>query len=239
MERRILIVDGIDLARRFVKQSLEKNFGDAIIEEACDLIDAQKMLQGRRYNLVICDFDIQPSGGAVLLDWVRSHSTCEKTPFIMIVPTKDSAQIESLLQQGASAGIIKPFTVTELIRDIAPHLPALKGLSCRRWTSEGFIRIHCSGQDIEGQLIDPSLGGALFLLRRDAGLSILDELSFGFCPEKEVIFEKMKGFIIRIQAVNTNPEAQYVKYALKFGDISPDVEARLPEYLKKTHPYEW
>jgi c-di-GMP-binding flagellar brake protein YcgR len=94
-------------------------------------------------------------------------------------------------------------------------------------------------KDVECRLIDLSLGGVLILVRRDSGLSILDEMSFDLYLEGSSTLENVKGLVIRIQALTPDPESQYAKYALKFIDMSSNLEARLLKYLKKTYPYEW
>lgn len=239
MERNVLIVDGIDLTRRFIRQSLEKNFNDIIIEEACDSKEAHEMLARKTYDAVICDSDVQPSGGISLLNLVRDSGTFNNTSFILIVPNKTSAYATEAAHEGVNACLAKPFTATELIENLTAHTTFFNRHSSPRNPVQGSAIIYSKPHNVTGQLVDVSLGGILIVTGRDVNFSILDELSFDLCPAKDVTFKDIKGLIIRIQAVDAKPEAQHIKYAIKFLEMPSDVETGLLEYLKRTYPYEW
>ena len=79
----VLVVDDYSTMIRIVRNLL-KQLGFENIDDASDGSAALDKMRGKRYGLVISDWNMEPMTGYDLLKEVRADPSLAKTPFIMI-----------------------------------------------------------------------------------------------------------------------------------------------------------
>jgi two-component system chemotaxis response regulator CheY len=79
----ILVVDDYNTMIRIIRNLL-KQLGFENIDDASDGASALSKLRGRRYGLVISDWNMEPMTGYDLLREIRGDAKLAGTPFIMV-----------------------------------------------------------------------------------------------------------------------------------------------------------
>ncbi|MDX5365547.1 MAG: response regulator [Alphaproteobacteria bacterium] len=113
MKMPILIVDDYKTMLRIVRNLLQK-LGFSDIDEAMDGTDALAKLKGRRYGLVISDWNMQPMTGYELLQKVRADDSLKSLPFVMVTAESKVENVVAARQAGVNNYIIKPFSAEVL-----------------------------------------------------------------------------------------------------------------------------
>lgn len=113
MKMPILIVDDYKTMLRIVRNLLQK-LGFSDIDEAMDGTDALAKMKGRRYGLVISDWNMQPMTGYELLQKVRADEYLKATPFVMVTAESKVENVVAARQAGVNNYIIKPFSAEVL-----------------------------------------------------------------------------------------------------------------------------
>lgn len=113
MKMPILIVDDYKTMLRIVRNLLTK-IGFSDIDEATDGTDALAKLKGRKYGLVISDWNMQPMTGYELLQKVRADDGLKALPFVMVTAESKVENVVAARQAGVNNYIIKPFSAEVL-----------------------------------------------------------------------------------------------------------------------------
>lgn len=113
MKMPILIVDDYKTMLRIVRNLLQK-LGFSDIDEAMDGTDALEKLKGRKYGLVISDWNMQPMTGYELLQKVRADDALKSLPFVMVTAESKVENVVAARQAGVNNYIIKPFSAEVL-----------------------------------------------------------------------------------------------------------------------------
>jgi len=113
MKMPILIVDDYKTMLRIVRNLLSK-LGFSDIDEATDGTDALAKLKGRRYGLVISDWNMQPMTGYELLQKVRADDSTKSLPFVMVTAESKVENVIAARKAGVNNYIIKPFSAEVL-----------------------------------------------------------------------------------------------------------------------------
>ena len=79
----VLVVDDYSTMIRIIRNLL-KQLGFDNIDDASDGSAALNKMRGKKYGLVISDWNMEPMTGYELLKEVRSDPGLNKTPFIMV-----------------------------------------------------------------------------------------------------------------------------------------------------------
>lgn len=112
-ELRILLVDDLGSARKFMRQLLQR-MGVEQIEEAENGKQAQSVIDQQFFDLIITDYNMPEMDGQELLDYIRQHSSQPGVPVLMVTSHPDQQRIAALQQSGVSAVFDKPFNVDSL-----------------------------------------------------------------------------------------------------------------------------
>jgi two-component system, chemotaxis family, chemotaxis protein CheY len=107
----ILVVDDYNTMIRIIRNLL-KQIGFENVDDASDGSAALAKMQGRKYGLVISDWNMEPMTGYDLLREVRASPELSQTPFIMI--TAESKTENVAKKAGVSNYIVKPFNAATL-----------------------------------------------------------------------------------------------------------------------------
>jgi two-component system, chemotaxis family, chemotaxis protein CheY len=109
----ILVVDDYNTMIRIIRNLL-KQLGFADIDEANDGSVALDKMRGKRYGLVISDWNMEPMSGFELLRQVRGDPGLNKTPFIMVTAESKTENVIAAKKAGVNNYIVKPFNAQTL-----------------------------------------------------------------------------------------------------------------------------
>jgi len=109
----VLVVDDYSTMVRIVRNLL-KQLGFVDIDDAGDGKAALIKLRGRKYGLVISDWNMEPMAGYDLLKEVRADPTLARTPFIMVTAESKNDNVIAAKKAGVSNYIVKPFNAQTL-----------------------------------------------------------------------------------------------------------------------------
>jgi two-component system, chemotaxis family, chemotaxis protein CheY len=119
----VLIVDDYSTMLRIIKNLL-KQVGFDNVDEATDGSAALQMMRGKRYGLVISDWNMEPMTGIQFLREVRQDPELKTTPFIMVTAESKTENVVEAKKAGVSNYIVKPFNSDTLKGKIASVLGA-------------------------------------------------------------------------------------------------------------------
>jgi two-component system chemotaxis response regulator CheY len=111
-ETRILVVDDEAQMRRTVRRMLH-HMGYANVEEN----DGKTVLQTLKlypYDLVICDWQMEPNSGLEVLQFVRGDENLKDLPFIMLTGETNATAVTAAVSTGANDYSAKPFSTQTL-----------------------------------------------------------------------------------------------------------------------------
>ena len=109
----ILVVDDYNTMVRIIRNLL-RQLGFTDVDDAADGSAALAKMDGKKYGLVISDWNMEPMTGYELLKQVRANPQTAGTPFIMITAESKTENVVAAKQAGANNYIIKPFNAETL-----------------------------------------------------------------------------------------------------------------------------
>ena len=110
---RVLVVDDFATMIRIVRQLLG-HLGFRDVDDASDGQAALRKLRQQKYDLVICDWNMEPMTGYDLLKEVRADPGQSRTPFIMVTAESKTENVIAAKQAGVNNYIVKPFNADTL-----------------------------------------------------------------------------------------------------------------------------
>lgn len=122
MNMNVLIVDDYTTMLRIVKNLL-KQLGFNNVDEATDGTMAFEKIKGKKYGLVISDWNMEPMTGFDLLKKIRASQEAFRTvPFIMVTAESKTENVIAAKQAGVNNYIVKPFNAETLKTKISAVL---------------------------------------------------------------------------------------------------------------------
>ena len=118
----ILVVDDYGTMIRIIRNLL-RQLGFEDIDDAADGSVALNKMQGKKYGLVISDWNMEPMTGYELLKQVRSNPQLAKTPFIMVTAESKTENVIAAKKAGVNNYIVKPFNAATLKTKIEAVFP--------------------------------------------------------------------------------------------------------------------
>jgi two-component system, chemotaxis family, chemotaxis protein CheY len=109
----ILVVDDYSTMIRIIRNLL-RQIGLDNVDDASDGSDALAKMRGRKYGLVISDWNMEPMTGYELLREVRANLELSQTPFIMITAESKTENVIAAKKAGVNNYIVKPFNAATL-----------------------------------------------------------------------------------------------------------------------------
>jgi two-component system chemotaxis response regulator CheY len=110
---RILVVDDNQPARQLVKSTLALA-GYTGITEATDGSKALEALQHRKFDLIICDWDMPGTSGIDVLRAVRADESLSATPFLMVTANQQREFVQAAIEAGVNDYVAKPYRLSTL-----------------------------------------------------------------------------------------------------------------------------
>ena len=118
----VLVVDDSSTMIRIIRNLL-KQLGFENIDDASDGSAALNKMRGKRYGLVISDWNMEPMTGYDLLREVRADPNLATTPFIMITAESKTENVIAAKKAGVNNYIVKPFNAATLKTKIEAVFP--------------------------------------------------------------------------------------------------------------------
>jgi two-component system chemotaxis response regulator CheY len=118
----ILVVDDYSTMIRIIRNLL-KQLGFENIDDASDGTAALDKMRGKKYGLVISDWNMEPMSGYDLLREVRADPNLATTPFIMITAESKTENVIAAKKAGVNNYIVKPFNAATLKAKIDTVFP--------------------------------------------------------------------------------------------------------------------
>lgn len=112
----ILVVEDDRIVLEFVKEQL-RHLGFSNIELASSGAEALQKTNGKNYDLIISDWNMENISGLDLLKEVRSKGS--KVPFIMATSDSKKESVMIAREAGVSNYIVKPFDAKTLKAKLA------------------------------------------------------------------------------------------------------------------------
>ncbi|MGB7036970.1 MAG: response regulator [Xanthobacteraceae bacterium] len=110
----VLLVDDSGMMITIMRNLL-RQVGFSNIDDANDGPTAlTKMRAGKRYGLVISDWNMEPMSGYDLLCEIRRDEVLKRTPFIMVTGEAKTEHVIAARKAGVSNYIVKPFNAQSL-----------------------------------------------------------------------------------------------------------------------------
>lgn len=109
----VLVVDDYKTMIRIIRNLL-KQLGFENVDDAADGSEALEKMQGKKYGLVISDWNMEPMTGYELLKEVRSDENLSRTPFIMVTAESKTENVIAAKKAGVNNYIVKPFNAATL-----------------------------------------------------------------------------------------------------------------------------
>lgn len=98
-----------------ILRNLLRQIGFSTVDDAPDGPTAlTKMRAGKRYGLVISDWNMEPMSGYDLLCEVRRDEVLKRTPFIIVTGEAKTEHVIAARKAGVSNYIVKPFNAQAL-----------------------------------------------------------------------------------------------------------------------------
>src|SRR6185437_9529456 len=118
----VLVVDDYNTMIRIIRNLL-KQLGFENIDDASDGSAALNKMRGKKYGLVISDWNMEPMTGYDLLKEVRADPNLAMTPFIMITAESKTENVIAAKKAGVNNYIVKPFNAATLKTKIEAVFP--------------------------------------------------------------------------------------------------------------------
>ncbi len=113
MAKTILIIDDSGSFRTVVRMALQR-VGYEVVE-AVDGMDAIKKLDGRKYNLIVCDVNMPNMDGLTFVKQAKTMGSYKFTPIIMLTTESQESKKAEGRAAGVRAWITKPFQPSQLV----------------------------------------------------------------------------------------------------------------------------
>ena len=110
---KVLIVDDYRTMLRIIRNLL-KQIGFSDIDEATDGEDALTKVNGKQYDLIISDWNMEPMSGLEFLKKVREMPNYKEIPFVMVTAESKTENVIIAKKAGVTNYIVKPFNADTL-----------------------------------------------------------------------------------------------------------------------------
>ena len=129
---KVLIVDDAAFTRDIIRKGLRAEFPAFTTDEAEDGLKAQKLLEKKPFDLILCDWEMPEMNGAELLTWIRNNQPIKDTPFIMVTSRGDKEHVVKAIELKVNNYIVKPFSNDKLGKVVGTVLQKTMGLSAEQ-----------------------------------------------------------------------------------------------------------
>jgi len=119
-----LVVDDFEPMRKVTSGQL-RSMGAKTVMTANNGAEALRMLQNKRVDIVLSDWNMPVMTGLDLLKAIRTDEKLSRLPFIMITAEAERYRIEEAIASGVSDLLVKPYTAERLATHVEKALISL------------------------------------------------------------------------------------------------------------------
>lgn len=120
-QKLILLVDDAASMRNMIKAILrDSDFTN--IAEAPNGKEALKILEKKKIDLVICDWNMPVMGGLDLFKAIKLDANLKELAFIMLTAEAQSSMVKEAFAAGVTDYVVKPFTPEVLMKKVVSKL---------------------------------------------------------------------------------------------------------------------
>ncbi len=112
-EVKILVVDDVNSMRVQIKDLL-RAFGFRNVKVAGNGEEAKLALDAEPFHLILSDWQMAPTSGFDLLQYIRQHPTLKEIAFIMVTAEGTKDNVINAIRSGVDAYLIKPLTIAQI-----------------------------------------------------------------------------------------------------------------------------
>ena len=112
-ETRILIVDDVNTMRMQIKELL-KAFGFQHLAMVSNGEEAKVELSKNSYDLILCDWHMEPCDGLQLLKHIRQDPNFKAIAFVLITAESTKERVIDAIRSGVDDYLIKPLTRVQI-----------------------------------------------------------------------------------------------------------------------------
>jgi two-component system, chemotaxis family, chemotaxis protein CheY len=112
-ESRILIVDDVNTMRTQIRELL-KAFGFQHLTMVSNGEEAKVELSKNHYDLILCDWHMEPCDGLQLLKYVREAPNFKAIAFVLITAESTKDRVVEAIRAGVDDYLIKPLTRVQI-----------------------------------------------------------------------------------------------------------------------------
>ncbi len=120
----VLVVDDSRTMARLARNLLML-IGFSDVDDVFDGATALARLQERQYGLVLCDWNMRPMTGHMLLQRIRAYPSLERLPVIVLTAETTLDNVMAAKEAGANGYIVKPFNGETLKQKVAAVLASV------------------------------------------------------------------------------------------------------------------
>lgn len=221
---KVLIADNTPSVRQFIRYSLQDHFRDLEFEVATNGKNIKKRLEDTHFDLILYDRDMPMLSGDELLKWLRTHATLKDISFVMISGDRDEKSLQTAIDHGADAYLIKPLLMDPLINKVREIFNTLEKKTFdrrkyKRFKGQGEVFLRFDSEQNSGMLINISMGGLLCMFGMEGAIPhILDIVAIDVQLDNKKKIEGLEGEIVRITVVDTFAGPKHIQLGIKFPE---------------------
>lgn len=121
----VLSIDDDPMIRRLIGGALVSE--GHRVSEAGNGAEAQRLLVGPRFDLILLDLQLPDVSGEKLLVSIRGNPTHAGTPVLMVTGEADMSVADDLRNKGANGYLVKPFRPEQLVKRVEGLLEMATG----------------------------------------------------------------------------------------------------------------
>lgn len=252
----ILVVDDARFIRERVTAMVQEAFPDFSVLAAENGAEATRVMQQKRFDLILCDWEMPEMSGLEVLQWTRSQEEYRQVPFLMVTSRGEREYVLKAIQAGVNDYLGKPFTSEQLVQKMIKALEKRRQLSPEqqaraaamlsaekqrptadrpaktRARPKGLAQLRNSQQMFRCAIKDLNLREVKVVIKNEGAFpQVLEPVVVDIEQLSGDSVARINGFITAVQAVEPKPDAAYVEVNVFFMDDDPDKLAHLSKYI--------
>jgi len=254
----ILVVDDARFIRERVTSMVREAFPDFSVMAVENGTEATRAMQQKRFDLILCDWEMPEMSGLEVLQWTRSQDDYKQTPFLMVTSRGEREYVLKAIQAGVNDYLGKPFTSEQLVQKMVKALDKRQQLSPEqqaraaamleadkkatpaeasapakmRSKPKGLAQLRNSEQTFRCAIKDLNLREVKVVIKNEGAFpQVLEQVVVDIEQLSGDSVARINGFITSIQATEQKLDAAYVDVNVFFMDDDPDKLAHLSKYI--------
>jgi CheY-like chemotaxis protein len=252
----ILVVDDARFIRERVTSMVREAFPDFSVMAVENGSEAIQALRQKRFDLILCDWEMPEMSGLEVLQWTRSQEEYKQTPFLMVTSRGEREYVLKAIQAGVNDYLGKPFTREQLVQKMVKALEKRQRLSPQQQARaaalleaegaaagetpptkmhakpKGLAQLRSSQHTFRCAIKDLNLREVKVVIKNEGVFpQVLEQVVVDIEQLSGDSVARINGFITSVRATEQKLDAPYVDVNVFFMDEDPDKLAHLSEYI--------